>query len=46
MMTLRSRNISECTRNLIVLGRFVRGPDDDSKQSKHLRVHKEFDSLG
>ena len=39
MMTLSSRNISECTRNLIVLGRFIREPDDDSKESKHLRVH-------
>ena len=23
--------IPECTRNEIVLGRFIRGPDDDSK---------------
>jgi len=30
--------IPECTRNYIVLGRFIRGPDDDSKESKHVAL--------
>ena len=38
MMNLRSQNIPECTRNSIVLDQFTRGPDDDSKESKHVAL--------
>jgi len=30
--------IPESTMSKIVLGRFIRGPDDDSKESKHVAL--------
>ena len=34
--------ITECTINQIVLGRFIRGPDDDSKESKHVALKQQI----
>ena len=36
--------ISECTMNYsqMVLGRFIRGPDDDSKESKHVALRQQI----
>jgi hypothetical protein len=30
--------IPECIMNWIVLGQFIGGPDDDSKESKHVAL--------
>jgi hypothetical protein len=34
----KSYGIPECRRYYIVLDQFVRGPDDDSKESKHVAL--------
>jgi len=36
--TVKRYGIPECIRNQIVLGLFIRGPDDDSKELKHVAL--------